>query len=81
MDLCLNLPGFVELTKTKVFDCCAGRSHPSFSKPRVPLHAKSEDELLDWIVTHIHFKLLCSFTKQDHLFAPNLIGLKNFIMP
>ena len=44
-----------ELTKTKVFDCCDGRSHPSFSKPRVPLHAKPEDELLDWIKTHIHF--------------------------
>jgi L1 cell adhesion molecule like protein len=42
-----------ELLSTAVFDVCPGRYHPSFRVPRVPLHAKPEAELIDWMETHI----------------------------
>ena len=44
-----------ELSRSAVFSYCPGRSHPSFSKPRIPLHAKSEEEIIDWMKKRIHF--------------------------
>ena len=44
-----------ELLKNEVFQRIPGRYHPSFTKPRVPLHAKSEKEIVDWISTRINF--------------------------
>ena len=44
-----------ELSRSAVFSYCPGRSHPSFNKPRIPLHAKSEEEIIDWMKKRIHF--------------------------
>ena len=44
-----------ELMTAGVFNSSPGRHHSSFRNPRIPLHAKSEEEMLDWMKKRIHF--------------------------
>ena len=41
------------LQKVSVFNETSGRKHKSFPKPRDPLHAISQNDLVDWIKEHM----------------------------
>ena len=42
-----------ELVKYEIFSSVDGRQHPSFKSPKYLLHAKSSDELLEWMVNRM----------------------------
>ena len=42
-----------ELVKYEIFSSVDGRQHPSFKSPKDLLHAKSSDELLEWMVNRM----------------------------
>jgi len=45
-----------ELLQTKVFDAVPNRRHKSFKNPRNILHAKTTDEVVDWVIEHLKQK-------------------------
>ena len=47
-----------ELQQTKVFDVIPNRTHKSFKNPRDVLHAKSTEEVIDWVSEHLEQKYL-----------------------
>ena len=42
-----------ELVKYEIFSSVDGRQYPSFKSPKDLLHAKSSDELLEWMVNRM----------------------------
>ena len=42
-----------ELQEHEVFEIIPGRKHPSFCKPVSIMHAKSTQDIIDWVVDHL----------------------------